>query len=92
MRHGEETNIYPYQEDADVIFNTALPYELSVMKPYAEALLDSVSSGSRYYSEARRLQSFMRPFTPLSQEAVPYMSILREFIGPWEESRPQGMY
>ncbi len=92
VRHGEETNIYPYQEDADVIFNTALPYELSVMKPYAEALLDSVSSGSRYYSEARRLQSFMRPFPPLSQEAVPYMSILREFIGPWEENRPQGMY
>lgn len=62
VRRGEEQNIYPYQEDADKIFNTALPYELSVLKPYAEPLLESIEKDSVHYAEAQRLLKFLRPF------------------------------
>ena len=81
VRRGEEQNIYPYQEDADTIFNTALPYELSVLKPYAQELLETVPAHSPYYSEAQRLLKFLRPFKSLDSSYVPTNSLLREFIG-----------
>lgn len=81
VRRGEETNIYPYQEDADVIFNTALPYELSVLKPYAQPLLESIEKDSPHYAEAQRLLKFLRPFCGLDPQVVPPNSLLREFIG-----------
>ena len=81
VRRGEETNIYPYQEDADTIFNTALPYELSVLKPYAEPLLKSITKDSTHYAEAQRLLKFLMPFRALKSSVVPPNSLLREFIG-----------
>lgn len=81
VRRGEETNIYPYQEDADTIFNTALPYELSVLKPYAEPLLASIGRDSPHYAEAQRLLTFLMPFTGIDESVVPPNSLLREFIG-----------
>ena len=81
VRRGEETNIYPYQEDADTIFNTALPYELSVLKPYAEPLLKSITKDSPHYAEAQRLLKFLMPFRALKSSVVPPNSLLREFIG-----------
>ncbi|MCH4167103.1 MAG: nucleoside kinase [Megasphaera sp.] len=81
VRRGEETNIYPYQEDADIIFNTALPYELSVLKPYAQPLLESIKKDSAHYAEAQRLLKFLRPFCGLGSQVVPPNSLLREFIG-----------
>lgn len=81
VRRGEEKNIYPYQEDADAIFNTALPYELSVLKPYAEPLLESIKQDSVHYAEARRLLAFLRPFRVIDSSIVPPNSLLREFIG-----------
>ena len=82
VRRGEEQNIYPYQEDADKIFNTALPYELSVLKPYAEPLLESIEKDSVHYAEAQRLLKFLRPFKGVDASVVPRNSLLREFIGP----------
>ena len=82
VRRGEETNIYPYQEDADTIFNTALPYELSVLKVYAEPLLQSIARDSSHYAEAQRLLKFLHPFKGLDAAVVPRNSLLREFIGP----------
>ena len=81
VRRGEEVNIYPYQEDADTIFNTALPYELSVLKPYAEPLLASIEKDSTHYAEAQRLLKFLKPFKSLPSQVVPGNSLLREFIG-----------
>ena len=81
VRRGEEKNIYPYQEDADTIFNTALPYELAVLKPYAEPLLESIGQDSPYYAEAQRLVKFLKPFKPVDSSVVPMNSLLREFIG-----------
>ena len=81
VRRGEETNIYPYQEDADTIFNTALPYELSVLKPFAEPLLASVEPDNPYYAEAQRLLLFLKPFRSVDASVVPNNSLLREFIG-----------
>lgn len=81
VRRGEEQNIYPYQEDADTIFNTALPYEISVLKPYAQNLLETISPQSPYYAEAQRLLKFLRPFKSLDASYVPANSLLREFIG-----------
>ena len=87
VRRGEEVNIYPYQEDADTIFNTALPYELSVLKPYAEPLLRSIDKESSHYAEAQRLLKFLNPFKGLDASGVPSNSLLREFIGP-ERKQP----
>ena len=82
VRRGEEKNIYPYQEDADTIFNTALPYELAVLKLYAEPLLESIDKDSVHYAEARRLLRFLKPFKSIDSSVVPPNSLLREFIGP----------
>lgn len=81
VRRGEEENIFPYQDGADVMFNSALIYELSVLKQYAEPLLFSVSPDSPAYDEAKRLLKFLDYFIGVSSENVPYNSILREFIG-----------
>ena len=81
VRRGEEKNIFPYQEEADVMFNSALIYELSVLKLYAEPLLFSIESSSPQYLEAKRLLKFLDYFLPLPGESIGHNSILREFIG-----------
>lgn len=81
VRRGEEINIYPYQEDSDVIFNTALPYELAVLKPYAEPLLQTIGQDSPHYTQAQRLLRFLYPFKEIDASVVPTNSLLREFIG-----------
>lgn len=82
VRRGEEKNIFPFQEQADVMFNSALFYELSVLKKYVEPLLRQVDTTSRYYMEAKRLLKFLSYFVVLENEDdIPKTSILREFIG-----------
>lgn len=81
VRRGEKTSIFPYQEHADVMFNSALVYELSVLKPFAEPLLLQVKPGTDAYIEAKRLLAFLEWFEPLAPDLVPDNSILREFIG-----------
>jgi uridine kinase len=81
VRRGEERNIFPYQENCDVMFNSALAYELAVLKPLAEPLLLRVPRGSLEAIEARRLLAFLRWVRPAGAEHVPENSLLREFIG-----------
>ena len=81
VRLGEEKHIFPHIKEADAVMNTALIYELGVLKVYAEPILFSVEIDSPYYEEARRLVSFLNSFFPVSSEYVPRDSILREFIG-----------
>ena len=78
---GERRYVFPYQENADHMFNTALVYELAVLKPFAEPLLLQVEPGTMEYVEARRLLSFLNWFLVCPHDAVPDDSILREFIG-----------
>ena len=81
VRRGEENNIFPFQDSADVIFNSALLYETALLKPYVEPLLFSVSKDSEEYIEAKRLLKFLNYFLPIPAEDVPRTSLLREFIG-----------
>ncbi len=81
VREGEEKYIFPFQYNPDVTLNTALVYEIGVLKTYVEPLLYSVDSDSMYYEEAKRLLNFLRNFLPIPSEAIPQDSILREFIG-----------
>ncbi|MEF2877317.1 MAG: nucleoside kinase [Blautia sp.] len=81
VRRGEEENIFPYQESADVMFNSALIYELAVLKLYAEPLLFSIQPGEPEYDEAKRLLKFLDYFVGVPSEAIPHNSILREFVG-----------
>ena len=81
VRQGEKDHIFPYQENADVIFNSALAYELTSLKPLVEPLLRQVPFGSEEYIEAKRLLKFLEWFLPAGTEYVPENSILREFIG-----------
>lgn len=81
VRRGEEKNIFPFQESADVMFNSALPYELAVLKASAEPLLQEISTESPEYAEARRLLSFLSFFSPMMLDEIPLNSIVREFIG-----------
>ncbi|MBN2626832.1 MAG: nucleoside kinase, partial [Spirochaetales bacterium] len=81
VRRGEQKNIFPYQGEADVIFNSALDYELGVLKGLAEPLLRSVKPTEPEYGEACRLLSFLNYFVPIPSEAIPNLSILREFVG-----------
>jgi uridine kinase len=81
VRRGEEEYIFPYQDEADYTFNTAMIYELGVLKTFVEPLLYSVEPDSPYYNEAIRLLNFLRLFLPISPEDIPKESILREFIG-----------
>jgi uridine kinase len=81
VRRGEANYIFPNQENADVMFNSALIYELSILKVYAEPLLFQVPVDCPEYHEAHRLLKFLDYFLPLPSESVPINSILREFIG-----------
>ena len=81
VRRGERRFIYPYQENADAMFNSALAYELSALKPIAEPLLRQVPFGTVEYIEAKRLLAFLEWFLPIEPELIPDNSILREFIG-----------
>jgi uridine kinase len=81
VRRGEEDNIFPYQEGCDVMFNSALIYELAVLKQYAEPLLFSVKPDQPEYEEAKRLLKFLDYFLGISSENIPNNSIIREFIG-----------
>jgi uridine kinase len=81
VRRGEDKNIFPYQNSADAAFNSALDYELGVLKVYAEPLLRSIKPDTPYYAEAARLQDFLSNFLPIPESYVPGNSILREFIG-----------
>lgn len=81
IREGEEKYIFPYQDDADVILNSALVYELGILKTYAEPLLFSVTETDPMYSEALRLINFLRNFLPIPSDYIPQDSVLREFIG-----------
>jgi uridine kinase len=81
VRRGEEKNIFPYQEDADVMFNSALIYELSVLKSYAEPLLFGIDKNAPEYVEAKRILKFLDYFVGVGSEKIPMNSLLREFIG-----------
>lgn len=81
VRKGEEKNIFPFQECADAMFNSAMPYELSVLKPYVEPLLFSIGEEAPEYQEAKRLLKFLAYFLPCGIENVPINSIIREFVG-----------
>lgn len=81
VRRGEERNIFPYQEEADVMFNSALIYELAVLKPYVESLLFGIDRDCPEYLEAKRLLKFLDYFVGIGSENVPTNSLLREFIG-----------
>lgn len=81
VRRGEKRNIFPFQENADVMFNSALVYEVSALKPLVEPLLRQVPFGTPEYVEAKRLLSFLEWFLPLNPNLVPDNSILREFVG-----------
>ena len=81
VRRGEEKYIFPYQDEANVTFNTALIYEFGILKTYAEPLLYSVDPKSEYYDEAKRLINLLKTFLPMPSEDIPDDSLLREFIG-----------
>ena len=81
VRSGEEKYIFPYQDEADITINTALIYELAVLKTYVEPLLYSVDEDSVYYEEAKRLLNVLRLILPIPSESIPDDSIIREFIG-----------
>jgi uridine kinase len=81
VQRGEKRYIFPYQENADIMFNSALAYELSALKPYAEPLLRQVPFGTREYIEAKRMLALLEWFRPVSSDLIPDNSILREFIG-----------
>ncbi len=95
VREGEKKHIFPYQENSDVIFNSALSYEMAALKPLAEPLLRQVQFGTPEYIEAKRLLAFLEWFLPLDADAIPETSLLREFIGGsilkdfrlWKEKR-----
>ena len=81
VRRGEGRNIFPYQEHADIMFNSALAYEMAVLKPFAEPLLRQVEPGTMTFVEAKRLLAFLEWFLPCRPDPIPDNSIIREFIG-----------
>lgn len=81
VRAGENKWIFPYQENADVMFNTAMIYELAAIKTQAEPVLDAVPENCEEYAEAYRLSKFLKYFQPLSYDTLPPTSLLREFLG-----------
>jgi uridine kinase len=96
VRRGEKRHIFPFQENADVMFNSALAYELAALKPFAEPLLRQVPHGTPEYIEAKRLLAFLEWFLPLDIGLIPGTSIVREFLGGsilknftiWKENEP----
>ena len=81
VRRGEENHIFPFQEEADMMFNSALIYELAVLKMYAEPLLFSIRQDEQEYQEAKRLLKFLDYFLPIPSDDIPNNSLIREFIG-----------
>jgi uridine kinase len=81
VREGEEKYIFPFQEDANLFFNTSLIYELGVLRKYAEPLLEKIPTTEKSYTVARRLLGFLRLVQPIGDETIPNNSILREFLG-----------
>lgn len=81
VRRGEEANIFPYQEQADAMFNSALNYELAVLKQYAEPILFGIDKDCKEYVEAKRLLKFLDYFVGINAENIPQNSLLREFVG-----------
>lgn len=81
VRNGEDKWIYPYQENADVMFNSALLFELAVLKRYAEPVLREVRQDNPYYAEAHRLLNFLRYFIAIHDSEIPPTSLIREFLG-----------
>ncbi len=81
VRRGEDNYIFPFQEEADVMFNSSLIYELSVLKQYAEPILFGIPKTSPEYMEAKRLLKFLDYFLGVSSENIPHNSLLREFVG-----------
>ncbi len=81
VRRGEEKNIFPFQEEADIMFNSCLIYELAVLKQKAEALLFGIDRSSQYYDEAKRLLKFLEYFLGIDTSEIPCNSLIREFIG-----------
>ncbi len=81
VRRGEDTNVFKYQEEADVMFNSSLIYELNALRSYAEPLLENVSKQSPYYNVVTRLLNLLSFFEPMEVTKVPFNSILKEFTG-----------
>jgi uridine kinase len=81
VRRGEKRNIFPHQDNADAMFNSSLPYELAVLRPFAEPLLRQIDRDSPRYAEAKRLLAFLGWVRPVTPEGVPGESLLREFVG-----------
>ncbi|WP_372752759.1 nucleoside kinase [Labilibaculum sp.] len=81
VRRGEEKNIFPFQEEADAMFNSALPYELGVLKRHAEPILKEIQPNQVEYSEANRLLKFFSYFLPIKDHEIPPTSLMREFLG-----------
>ena len=81
VRRGEEKHIFPYQENADVMFNSALLFEFAVLRCHAEPILTSVPRNCPEYAEAYRLLKFIKYFTPVQDKEIPPTSLLREFLG-----------
>ena len=81
VRRGEEENIFPYQEEADVMFNSSLIYEFAVLKAYVEPLLFGIERDCPEYLEAKRLLKFLDYFVGIGSERIPANSLLREFVG-----------
>ena len=81
VNRGEEKNIFPFQEDADSMFNSSLIYEIAALKDYAVPLLKEIDSSNPEYSEARRLLGMLKYFKPIKEEYIPRNSLIREFIG-----------
>ena len=78
---GEEKNIFPYQEDADAMFNTSVIYEFNALRNYAIPLFEKIGKDSKQYAEAKRLCEFLKYFEPLPVENIPKNSLIQEFIG-----------
>ena len=81
VNQGEEKYIYPFQEDADSMFNTSLIYELCVLKKHSHPLLKEITNASKEFSEAKNLYNLLNYFEDIPDELVPKNSLLREFIG-----------
>ena len=81
VRRGEERHIFPYQEEADVMFNSSLLYEISVLKPFAEPLLREIPNSRPEYATAQGMLKFLENFTTIPTDEIPPTSVLREFIG-----------
>ena len=81
VNRGEERNIFPFQEEADVMFNSSLVYELTALAKYAKPLLEEINHSEKEYGEAKRLSTLLGYFEPINEDIIPNNSIIREFIG-----------